>query len=280
MTLTLNEIKILQSLPLDIKIKKTKLRIQEFYRYFGGDVCVAFSGGKDSTVLLHLVRSIYPDVPAVFNDTGLEYPEVREFVKTIDNVVTLKPEMGFKKVIETYGYPVVSKNVAMQLRFLQNRCPKNEKTCVAYLTGIKQDGTPFKGHKLAPKWHYLIDAPFKISEQCCNIMKKNPSYKYYKENGLHPYVGTMAENSEQRKMVFMRIGCNNFTGNMQSKPLSPWMEKDIWNYINQEKLPYSKIYDVSITYGDGTSYFDMALSGYGINWYRASEGSDIPYWGY
>ena len=69
-------------------------------------------GGKDSTVLLDLVRRIYPDVPAVFIDTGLEYPELREFVKTIDNVIWLKPSMNFRKVIETFGYPIVSKRIA------------------------------------------------------------------------------------------------------------------------------------------------------------------------
>ena len=72
----------------------------------------SFSGGKDSTVLLDLVRRVFPDCPAVFIDTGLEYPELRDFVKTIDNVVWLKPEMNFKKVIETYGYPIISKEIS------------------------------------------------------------------------------------------------------------------------------------------------------------------------
>ena len=55
-----------QSLPLKLKIELSKRRIREFYEHFDGQVYVSFSGGKDSTVLLHLVRSMYPDVPAVF----------------------------------------------------------------------------------------------------------------------------------------------------------------------------------------------------------------------
>ena len=51
----INELRRLQSLPLEDKITLTKLRIQEWYEHWGGAVFVSFSGGKDSTVLLKLV---------------------------------------------------------------------------------------------------------------------------------------------------------------------------------------------------------------------------------
>ena len=102
----------MQRLPLPRKIQITTARIIEWYQHYNGKVYVAFSGGKDSTVLLDIVRRIYPDVPAVFSDTGLEFPEVRQFAMSRDNVVVVKPEMNFRKVIEVYGYPVVSKRVA------------------------------------------------------------------------------------------------------------------------------------------------------------------------
>jgi 3'-phosphoadenosine 5'-phosphosulfate sulfotransferase (PAPS reductase)/FAD synthetase len=102
----------MQCLPLAAKINMSMTRIRDWYNEFWGDVYVSFSGGKDSTVLLHLVRSLYPDTEAVFVDTGLEYPEIRNFVKTVDNVTWLKPEMNFKAVIKKYGYPVISKAVA------------------------------------------------------------------------------------------------------------------------------------------------------------------------
>ena len=66
-----------QSLPLEAKIRMTEIRIRDWYDYWDGNVYVSFSGGKDSTVLLHIVRSMYPEVPAVFSDTGLEFPEIR-----------------------------------------------------------------------------------------------------------------------------------------------------------------------------------------------------------
>ena len=107
------ELKSMQAAPLPVKVLLTKTRIREWINEFGEDgVYVSFSGGKDSTVLLDIVRQDYPNVPAVFCDTGLEYPEIREFVKTFDNVTWLKPELTFKQTIEKCGYPFVTKEVA------------------------------------------------------------------------------------------------------------------------------------------------------------------------
>lgn len=107
------ELKQMQSLPLSAKIQMTRQRIKGWIDEYGEDgVYVSFSGGKDSTVLLDIVRKDYPNTKAVFFDTGLEYPEIREFVKTFDNVDWIKPKMNFRQVIEKYGYPMISKEVS------------------------------------------------------------------------------------------------------------------------------------------------------------------------
>ena len=106
----------MQSLPLSAKIQMTKQRIRQWIEEYGEEgVYVSFSGGKDSTVLLDIARSVYPDIKAVFVDTGLEYPEIRQFVKTFDNIDWLRPKMNFKQVIEKYGYPFISKEVSIIL---------------------------------------------------------------------------------------------------------------------------------------------------------------------
>ena len=105
-------LKELQALPLERKIQITQNRIQEFYQHFDGRVYVSFSRGKDSTVLALLARQLYPDIPLVYVNTGLEHTSVQKFVSTWDNVTKLYPTMAFPEVISTYGYPLISKEVA------------------------------------------------------------------------------------------------------------------------------------------------------------------------
>lgn len=110
----------MQAAPLSVKVTMTQERIREWVREYGVDgVYVSFSGGKDSTVLLTIAREMYPDIPAVFVDTGLEFPEIREFVRTWDNVEWVKPKMTFRQVIEKYGYPFISKEVSERVYFAQ-----------------------------------------------------------------------------------------------------------------------------------------------------------------
>lgn len=140
---TIQELQMRQRLPLEIKIRMSQQRIREWINEYGEDgVYISFSGGKDSTVLLHLVRELYPNVRAVFVDTGLEYPEIREFVKTFDNVDIVRPKMTFKQVIETYGYPFISKEVSQTVyyarKYLTALLEKKEKDTRGDLIGSSQ----------------------------------------------------------------------------------------------------------------------------------------------
>lgn len=104
----------MQSLPLSAKIRMTEQRIKGWYDHWDGEVYVSFSGGKDSTVLVDIITNMHlTDIPLVFVDTGLEYPEIREFVKGYgDRVTWIRPKMNFKQVIEKYGYPFFSKEIS------------------------------------------------------------------------------------------------------------------------------------------------------------------------
>ena len=228
-----------QSLSLRAKVAASELRIRQWHDHYEGDVYVAFSGGKDSTVLLDLVRSIYPKVPAVFCDTGLEYPEIRDFVKTVENVVWLRPKMTFSAVIENHGYPVVSKE---QSQFLNDyRRPGASDV----RKGILINGNKWGRGKIADKWQFLLNAPFLCSDRCCHVMKKDPSKRYEKETGRKPFLGLMACESQLRMKKYEKEGCNAFSNNRPTScPLSFWLEDDIWAYIKERNLTYSKIYDM------------------------------------
>lgn len=235
------DLKTLQGLNLQDKISRTERLVQEWYEAFNGDVSVSFSGGKDSTVLLDLVRRNYPEVPAVFVDTGLEYPEIRTFVKTIKNVTWVRPKKTFFEVINTHGYPVVSKTVSRYVEDLRSD-GNNAATKNLRLTGFNSKGGYSPSMRLPLKWRYLVDAPFKISSRCCDILKKYPLYNYQKETQRKGIVGTMATESRLRTRAWKRNGCNSFNTGV-SAPLSFWTEQDVWQYIRQEKIAYSSIYD-------------------------------------
>lgn len=239
------QLKQMQSLPLEVKIQKSLLRIKEWYEYYQGNVYVSFSGGKDSTVLLHLVRSIYPDVIAVFCDTGLEFPEIKEFIKNTDNVEILKPSMDFRNIIHNYGYPVATKEQAHYIHQLRNKPTEILKRKL--LQGIDKKGNVTK-FKLSKCWYPLLDAPFKVSNICCDIMKKRPAKKYEKQTGNKPFIGIVGGDSIIRDQNYLKTGCNAFDSKRpKSTPLAFWNEEDIWDYIKIFNVPYSKIYDMGYT---------------------------------
>ena len=222
----------LQALSLDDKILYSTVKIKEFYLSQKGRVYVSFSGGKDSTVLLHLVRSIYPDVPAVYIDTGLEFPELRDHVRATEDVTWLKPDKSFRQVILECGYPVVSKQVAKVIDQAQRGLPN----------GLNR--ISFEGRYGYERYAYLKDAPFRVSDKCCDMMKKKPARAYYRETGRCPYLGMHADESALRRDIWEREGENIETTKIpSSSPLSIWTDDDVWEYIHRYDLTYPSVYD-------------------------------------
>lgn len=173
---TRQDLKIMQGWSLERKIRVAQTRIMEWYMRYDGQVFISFSGGKDSTVLLDLARRVYPDIPAVYVDTGLEYPELRDFVKTKDNVIWLRPRYPFTQILEKYGYPIISKEVSDVI----NGARKGQPYRLARLNGELLDKNGKKSIYNCENYKYLLDAPFKISARCCYHMKKAPLNKFEK----------------------------------------------------------------------------------------------------
>lgn len=321
------ELQQMQELPLDIKIKLTQSRIRQWVNEFGEDgVYISFSGGKDSTVLLDIARKMYPEIKAVYVDTGLEYPEIKHFVKGFDNVEIIRPEMVLKDVITKYGYPMISKEVsecvqgarkyltsildentiarqtdsidtAIISTSLQDResiqkgnipsriFNKLDKTLEELLANIlnqrmvnKSGGsnqrlaimlgmlTKDKDHPIQAnvpsqnksnfsqeKYKFFLEAPFEISNKCCNIMKKKPAHTYSRKSGKKPITAQMASESRLRTQKWLQNGCNAFDAkNPISNPMSFWTEQDVLLYIKEENLIVANVYGKIIEDNFGT----------------------------
>lgn len=233
---TLWELQQKKSLPLDAKILMTKRRLKQWHIQYNGNVYLAFSGGKDSTVLKDILQDIFPDVPAVFCNTGLEYPEVKKFAMSQNNVKVITPKMMFKEVISRYGYPVISKEQSSYIADIRNT--KSE-----YIRNLRLNGNKTKSYKLSEKWKFMLNAPFKISDKCCKIMKKEPFIRYERETGSKGIIATMTDESSLRLNTWLRFGCNAFNAKRPlSRPMSFWTEQDVLQYIVEHNLKIASVY--------------------------------------
>lgn len=237
--MTTDILKERQAWTLAQKIDHALATIDVFISRMGGvdNVYCSFSGGKDSTVLLHLCRILYPDILAVFCSTGNEYPEIIKFVNTQArkgaNIHIIRPGITPRQVWDKYGFPLVGKETALKIHKIRT----NPKTKTAEM--LLGNGY----FSLAHKWRFLIDETFDTHNACCDLLKKRPFHKFEKETGRRPIIGVMATESKMRTGQYIRSGgCNVFGEKAASRPLSIWTEADVWQYIEEKGLEIAEIY--------------------------------------
>jgi 3'-phosphoadenosine 5'-phosphosulfate sulfotransferase (PAPS reductase)/FAD synthetase len=199
---------------------------------------------------------MYPDVPAVFVDTGLEYPEIKAFVKTVDNVTILRPlkrvERGvydvtsFREIIAEEGYPVISKDTSLNIKYGRIAKEKGDMDLYErYVMGkrIDENGNYYSFNPLSKLGKKLLWSNIKVSDDCCTRMKELPLDIYAQETRRKPIIGILAEESDRRKQAWIRTGCNSFNTNRpNSKPLSFWTEQDILRYLHENNIPIANVY--------------------------------------
>ena len=96
--------------PFDEKLKRARDLVRIFCNLFPKHSAVSCSFGKDSTVVLKLVRDLNPQIPVIFNNTGVQFKETYDFKdKLVDewnlNLLETKPIKTFWEVADQYGLP-------------------------------------------------------------------------------------------------------------------------------------------------------------------------------
>ncbi len=245
-------------LPWEMKQKLTVTRIKEWYENWDGDVYVSYSGGLDSTVLLHLVRRVLGrEIPAVFCNTGLEFPEIVRFARKADGeFVEIVPRdragnrTTYHQVLEKYGYPLISKETGDKIYKLRHG--KLSERYRNYLLNGDERG---KYGKLADKWGFLLHAPFEISSKCCEIMKKRPFHVYAKKTGRVPYIGITQDEGFRRANQYAHTGCNVYDGaTIKSQPMAFWTRQDVLRYVVEMDLEICSVYGDIRQRTDGLYY--------------------------
>ena len=182
---------------------------QTIEKYGEENFYLSFSGGKDSTILHYLVDKALPGnrIPRVFINTGIEYQMIVQFVKEKaskdDRFVILQPTQPIKPMLEKYGYPFKSKEFSHHYGIYQ----RNGRTIsVLKFLGENESGTnnklivcPTKLKSLFTDQGKLL---FKVSDECCRKMKKEPIHKWEKKSGKHIAItGMRAAEGGQRMSI-------------------------------------------------------------------------------
>lgn len=110
-------------------------------KYGEDNFYISFSGGKDSTVVHHLVDMALPGnkIPRVFSNTGIEFQAIVEFVKSMNDerLIMLTPKKKVKETLEQVGYPFKSKEYSNWLKVYQKHADRID----PYFEKVREDAT-------------------------------------------------------------------------------------------------------------------------------------------
>jgi len=245
------------------KITEACHRIEDVFHETGGKCYISFSGGKDSTILLALVKmceeilTIPPNsIPAVFSNTGIEMQVTIDFVKWVKenyypNVVTIRPEKSFDWVLKNEGKPLKSKMKSKDLH-QYHYGKRSEALLTLLLTARTLSGTQSSKHRIADKDMHMLHDGFDIvaSYKCCDWMKKKPFEKYARDTGMEACIQgvRIGEGGARDSAANVRVSSGGKlctwvkNGIIQKAPIIDWTNEDVERFIKEYNVPLSKAY--------------------------------------
>ena len=273
-----DEAKMMLSLDFNIKEKMAMRRVADFIDYFGEErVYVSFSGGLDSLVVLNMARQLVgSSIKAIYLDTYMEIPSMREFVYSYGDKVDLKclkPKKTLKKIIEDDGFCFPSKEVAMCINYMRN---SNDKNSWAYkkMHGLDKNGNFSEFRQQYVKFLPVIDWDVVISDRCCFDMKHGIAQAYEKENDTHPLIGTRIEESRMRLEAWRKTGCITGETVLREKdgelvevkadrpacrPISIFTKQDVYRYLDKYNIILPSVYGELAEVGSLPGQYDIFL---------------------
>lgn len=248
---------------LDEKMTNAQHRIEELWNETDGKCYVSFSGGKDSTVLLALIKmceEVYtiPEngIPAVFSNTGIELGVTVDFVKWVKenwypNVQMIRPLKSFDQVLKEYGKPIKSKMKSKDLQ-QYHYGKRSDALLLLLLHGKCGTGKFSEKHKIGDKDIHMLhnDFPIKASNKCCDWMKKKPFERFAVDNafvgglqGIRVAEGGARDFAAKTRLMHGGKLCTWVKhGVIQKAPIIDWSNEDVEEFIEKYNVPLSEAY--------------------------------------
>lgn len=264
----ISDFKIKQKMPYEFKKTYAYKRAWEFYEECSkrGINCHASVGGLDSITLFVFLKSIGIHVPGI-SVSSLEDKSIQKIHKQL-GIEIVKPLKSKVEILQEFGFPVISKEVAGKIDILQNPTDKNSTVRHAIITGETGEYGGFRKNtrmKMAQKWLNLFAggenerenvcykcAPFRVSEKCCYYLKEKPCDNWAKLHNSAPYVGLMASEGGRREKSLMINGCNYFgKTTIRSAPFAIFSRQDLLQLAIDLDVPVPDIYGEIVRDPDG-----------------------------
>ena len=202
---------------------------------------LAYSGGKDSERLRYLIKEVFGfhDIEIVAINTYMEHKEIKDRMYKHADVIlfpTLKP----KEIKEKYGSPCFTKSNDEYIGRYQRGSRAPSTLAYVHGDGVTKDGkkTAFKLPKKA-KELLLNGKLHKISNKCCDYLKKKPMSKYLKSVAKTEIMGIIS--GESRVRDYKYTSCFTKKGKfVPTFDMTKEMADKIDDYFS---IPIPKVYD-------------------------------------